>query len=338
MTTTAAELDDELQNRFLVLTVDESPEQTAAVQHAQRQRETLAGFRARAAAAAIRQRHHDAQHLLDGVAVVNPFADRLTFAGRTPRTRRDHAKYLRLIRAVTVLHQHQREQKTAIIAGQSEPVTYIETTLADIQAANALAAAVLGRSLDELAPQTRKMLVALKALSEARAQLAGKRRDDMRLTRREIRDHTGWSPTQVHVHLSRLVELEYLQGHRGPTLNSFVYTVVWNGEGEDGQRFHLGLSVPGAPIPVYDSSHSVLEAHHSGVIRGSFGGVSAPIRSAENDESHGTISAFDDSAEIPPENAYREPVVANVVPVLAGHGGFGSLLRSVRWAPLSEWA
>jgi hypothetical protein len=42
-TTTAADLDEELQNRCLVLGVDESREQTAAIHRAQRERRTLAG-------------------------------------------------------------------------------------------------------------------------------------------------------------------------------------------------------------------------------------------------------------------------------------------------------
>ena len=53
--------------------------------------------------------HRNAQRLLEPVAVVNPFAEQLTFADTATRTRRDHAKYLGLIRAVTFLHQHQRD-------------------------------------------------------------------------------------------------------------------------------------------------------------------------------------------------------------------------------------
>ena len=47
MTTTAAELDEELANRLLVLAVDEGRAQTRAVQAAQRQAETLEGLVAR---------------------------------------------------------------------------------------------------------------------------------------------------------------------------------------------------------------------------------------------------------------------------------------------------
>ena len=65
-------------------------------------------------------------------------------------------KYLVLIRSITLLHQYQREHKIATHRG--ERVEYIEVTAADIALANELAHEVLGRSLDELPPQARRLL------------------------------------------------------------------------------------------------------------------------------------------------------------------------------------
>lgn len=56
--------------------------------------------------------HRNAHTLLEGVAVVNPFADTLTFLDDKTHTRRDHMKYLTLIRMVALLHQHQRPIRT----------------------------------------------------------------------------------------------------------------------------------------------------------------------------------------------------------------------------------
>jgi len=47
LTTTAIDLDEELQNRCLTLAVDESNEQTARIHTVQRERRTLAGLIAR---------------------------------------------------------------------------------------------------------------------------------------------------------------------------------------------------------------------------------------------------------------------------------------------------
>ena len=49
LTTTAIDVDEELLNRCLVLTVDEDRDQTRAIHHAQRRAQTLAGLAARTA-------------------------------------------------------------------------------------------------------------------------------------------------------------------------------------------------------------------------------------------------------------------------------------------------
>lgn len=90
------------------------------------------------------------------MAVVNPFADQLTFLSDKTRTRRDHMKYLTLIRCIALLDQHQRPIKHVEHRGKS--FAYIEVTQGDIVLANRLAHDILGRTLDELPPQTRGLL------------------------------------------------------------------------------------------------------------------------------------------------------------------------------------
>ncbi len=68
-TTTAADLDEELQNRCLVLTVDESREQTAAIHAAQRARRTLSGLQSKAQRAQLIKLHQNAQRLIEPLAV-----------------------------------------------------------------------------------------------------------------------------------------------------------------------------------------------------------------------------------------------------------------------------
>ena len=112
LTTTAIDIDEELLNRCLVLTVNESREQTRAIHAVQRARQTLEGLLAEEDRHAVIKLHRNAQSLLDRLKVVNPFADSLTFLDDKTRTRRDHMKYLTLIRAVALLHQHQRRVHT----------------------------------------------------------------------------------------------------------------------------------------------------------------------------------------------------------------------------------
>jgi DNA primase len=63
-------------------------------------------------------------------------------------------------------------------------VKYIEATLDDIAVANRLAHQVLGRSLDELAPQTRRMLTLLDGHVGASCERQAISRKDFRFSRR----------------------------------------------------------------------------------------------------------------------------------------------------------
>jgi DNA primase len=237
-TTTAADLDEELKNRCLVLAVDESREQTAAIHRAQRERRTLAGLKAQAERSALFKLHQNAQRLLESLAVLNPYASALTFLDDRTRTRRDHEKYLTLIDAVALLHQHQRAVRTAVHAG--ETVRYVEVTLDDIALANSIAHEVLGRSLDELPPQTRQLLALIVQMAEAASRERQICRAQHRFSRREVREYTRWGDTQLKIHLSRLAELEYLLVHRGGRGQSFEYELLYDGA-HDGERHLSGL-------------------------------------------------------------------------------------------------
>jgi DNA primase len=105
--------------------------------------------------------HRAAQRLLGALRVVNPFAERLTFLDDRTRTRRDHDKYLTIIEALALMHQHQRPVVALDVDG--ERTECVEVELSDIELANRLAGEVLGRTLDELPPQTRRFLEALHA-------------------------------------------------------------------------------------------------------------------------------------------------------------------------------
>lgn len=283
LTTTAIDLDEELSNRCLVLTIDESREQTRAIHVRQRYEETLAGLAEREGGAAIRALHHNAQRLLRPMKVVNPYAEALTFLDDKTRTRRDHRKYLGLIRAVALLHQHQRPTRTLERPGMA-PVPYIEATLDDIAAANGLAHAVLGTTLDELPPQTRALLHLVRDYVAARASAEGVQVRDVRFTRREVREATAWGDTQLKLHLGRLESLEYLLVRRDGA--RFVYELVWSGEGAAGTPFVMGLiDTERLRQHGYDAERSGVAADRSPPGRGAVGPRSAPGHPPESPES-----------------------------------------------------
>lgn len=226
LTTTAIDVDEELMNRCLVLSVNESREQTKAIHARQRTKQTLAGLLAANDKQRITELHQNAQRLLKPVLVVNPYADQLSFRDDQTRTRRDHMKYLTLIRAIALLHQHQREVKT--VAHHGQQLAYIEVSQSDIALANHIAHEVLGRTLDELPPQTRRLLILLQAWVNERSQQLQLPQREFRFTRKAVRDALHWGDTQLKLHLSRLAELEYVAIHRRGC--TFDYELLYDGK------------------------------------------------------------------------------------------------------------
>jgi DNA primase len=239
LTTTAIDVDEELVNRCLVLTINESREQTRLIQQRQRARRTLAGLMAQSEAEAITQLHQHAQRLLRPLAVVNPYAEQLTFLDDRTRTRRDHAKYLTLIESIALLHQHQREIR--VMERRSQRIEYIEVTLEDIALANQLAHEVLGRSLDELPPQTRRVLGITEALVLEQAKQQQSPPREVRFTRRELRARCGMSDAAIRVHLERLVEMEYVRPAAGRRGLCFQYELLFDGNVEVSAPQMIGL-------------------------------------------------------------------------------------------------
>jgi DNA primase catalytic core len=305
LTTTAIEIDEELLNRCLVLTVNETREQTRAIQAAQRQRQTLEGLLADADKQSLIRTHRNAQRLLKPLLVANPYAERLTFRDEKTRTRRDHVKYLTLIRAIALLHQYRREVKHVEHGG--ERLDYIEVEPADIALANRLANEVLGRTLDELPAQTRRLLHLIHAYVGERAKKEAMAASELRFTRRDIRETTGWGNTQLKIHLHRLEDLEYLIVHRGGRGQTLVYELAWDGEGADGEKFMPGL------IEVekltqksgYDADLSGVEGEKSGSSRPQVGAKSGGSRPGENAATADSEPLPDNEAENPSKSTIR---------------------------------
>ena len=218
LTTTAIDMDEELQNRCLTLAVDETPEQTGRIHQMQRERRTLAGLIAREERKDLLKRLHNAQRLLVPVRILNPYAPDLTFAKERTRHRRDNEKYLTLIDAIAL--------------------------------ANQLAPEVLARSLDELPPQTRRLLGHIRELIQRKRQEAkgaGSTKAGGEVgpgsawfSRKELREASGWSLTQVSVHLERLVALEYIALRHGRLGSQFLYEALFDLNAPEALA-HIGL-------------------------------------------------------------------------------------------------
>jgi DNA primase len=211
---------------------------TRAIHAKQRKARTLAGLVQRTKSDAIIARHHTAQRQLR--PVVNNYDQYLSYPSANLVTRRDHDKYLGLIEAIAYLHQYQRETKTIEVDGR--PVEYIEVTLEDIDAANALANQVLGQSLDELARPSRALLEAVYKMVKEIAKQRNIPVDEVYFDRRQIREYIGWTDWQIKTHIKQLEQLEYLHVRMGAQGKQYSYALNYNGQGETGDRFYLNLT------------------------------------------------------------------------------------------------
>lgn len=220
-TTTQPDTDPETKSRYLLLSIDESPEQTRLIAEAQRHRHTLDALLSRKEREAVRRRHHAFQRLLRPLCVVNPYEPLLGYGDERLTTRRDQPKYLNLILAVAFLHQMQRPVKTHPVLGD-----YIEATLDDIAIANDLAAELFGASLDDLSPPGRRLAEQLAGYVEKEAEAHAGKWGKVDFGRRELREALKWSDTRLRVHLGELLRLEYLAPLCGANGSAFRYRLL----------------------------------------------------------------------------------------------------------------
>jgi DNA primase len=124
-----------------------------------------------------------------------------------------------------------------------------------------------GCTLDELPPQTRRLLTLLANWVTAQCAARDETREAFRFTRRDVRAATSWGDTQLKIHLSRLVELEYVIAHRGRN-GTFEYELLYSGA-DDGKPHLCGLLDP--EKLTIDGSRSGQGADRSGSGRASVG-------------------------------------------------------------------
>jgi hypothetical protein len=266
-------------------------------------------------AESFRQRHQNAQRLLRPLAVVNPYAEDLTFLDDRTRMRRDHAKYLTLIEAITLLRQHQREVKTLRQAGAV--IEYVEVTLEDIALANRLAHEVLGRSLDELPPQTRRVLGMIETFVAERVQHSAILRADVRFTRRELRNRCGMSDAAIRMHLERLVAMEYVRIVAGKNGQRFEYELLFDGNLNTSAPQRMGLIEVEALRAAHPESSATTPTsqgqtpHLAPGLQGVRTALAGASQSEESSENLGEIAVDGEIDGIEPETVRHGSVLMN---------------------------
>ncbi len=234
--TTKPNQDQETKSRFLTVSLDESESQTQRILEAQRASECLDGLLKKMAQNNIAQLHQNFQRLLQPIEVVIPKTLELSFKMKALMARRDHPKYLSLIKAIAFIHQFQRplkevESQVASSATlpadrrQSQVFKIIEAQKSDLEIANHLAEKLLSQNLRELSEPSLTLLNHLQKMKEQKL-LEGIPSGKILFIRKEIRESLQWTDYQVRTYLKELVDLEYVMSLSGRNGSLYRYKVI----------------------------------------------------------------------------------------------------------------
>jgi DNA primase len=116
---------------------------------------------------------------------------------------------------------------------------YVQATQRDVDLALELGREVFARNVDDVSPTARKLLSEIVALVKAKYDAI--KSDDPKkelfmyevpFTRKELREETGWSETQVRRSIDQLVELGYIGRINGRQGSTFRYLLLDDGSAD----------------------------------------------------------------------------------------------------------
>ncbi len=212
MSSTAHEINPENASRYFIINADESQKQTRRIHAGQKQKYSLLRHsRERSVVPKIIGRHHEAQRLLTGRLIVNPYAEHLSFPDALMRSRRDHERFIDLIAALCFLRQFQKKEKEQMDRETSERVRYIECDLTDYRLAYRILKGILPATLTTFPQSASTLYAALRQLLKQKARADGLKVTEVSITQREIREKTDFNQRWIKRYMQILTEYEYLQ-------------------------------------------------------------------------------------------------------------------------------
>ena len=209
--TTQESMYEDNANRSFLIYLDESKEQDKKVMHYQR---LLSAGKIN-----LEEEHKtkeflkNVQRVLKTVKIINPYAEYLEIPDEVLKPRRSNAHYLGFIEAVTFYHQYQRTEEVNTDTGE----IYIQTTLEDIEIANAMMKDILLRKSDELNKATRSYFEHLKAYL--------KTENKTTFSTKEIRQALRTNPSSQKRYMLLLLSNNYIKKVKGKKERGFVYEV-----------------------------------------------------------------------------------------------------------------
>jgi hypothetical protein len=243
-TTNPEGLDDETKGRFLTLTIDESQEQTKSILQAQIAKNSHDWYQTTADENEILKLHHNMQRVLKPLTVTFTRELRIVWPFGRLQMRREQAKFISLVKAITLLHQYQRKTGTMKRPDGSK-MEYVQAAQKDIDIALELGREVFARNVDDVAPMGRTLLSEIIGLTKEKynnlKELDPKKEiliSEIPFTRKELRERIGWSEPQVRRNIDHLVELGYMGRLSGRQGSIFRYVLLDDGSADP--EFYFG--------------------------------------------------------------------------------------------------
>jgi len=237
-TTNPDALDDETRQRFLILTIDESPEQTRHILQAQISVNMQDWYQNTVDGRSIVKLHHSMQRLLRPLTVTFTRELKLVWPYSRLQMRREQKKFVSLVKAITILHQYQRKTGT-IRRPDGTKMEYVQATQRDIDLALELGREVFARNVDDVSPTARALLSHVIALVKEKydnLKELDPEKDlfmyEVPFTRKELRERIGWSEAQVRRNIDQLVELGYIGRINGRQGSTFRYLLLDDGSAD----------------------------------------------------------------------------------------------------------
>jgi len=244
-TTNPDALDDETKQRFLLLTIDETPGQTQKILMAQRTKNSHRWYEMTVDAGSVFKQHHNMQRLLKPLTVTFPDDLKVNWPYGRLQMRREQGKFLSLVKAITLLHQYQRKTGT-LRRLDGTKIDFVQASQKDIDIALELGKDVFTRNIDDVSPTGRTLLKSVVELVKEKYERI--KQDDpnterqifeVPFTRKELRGRIGWSETQVRRNIDHLVELGYLGRIAGRHGSTFRYVLLDTGEDDPLMEFRI---------------------------------------------------------------------------------------------------
>jgi hypothetical protein len=213
VTSTALQLNPENASRCLILTADESKNQTHKVQQRLGINHDFQGVIINPGETGkIIKKHHAAQVLLKKVFVYNPYCKHINFPAARPSMRRAYEQYLTMIDTICFLRQMQKPDELRTNPSTCEEIVCKACDLADYRIAYDLfTQGVLQNSGFDIPTGTRKLHEAIREMVRDQGRKQNLKVNEVSFIRKQVRECTQLGGEFIKKHIRILVNYEYLE-------------------------------------------------------------------------------------------------------------------------------